>query len=113
MDQISPDDLATVEGELKLAESELTRAHDRLDPGDRGLDKKPFSSAQKISNELAFKKAQFALEQAKSKRRILVNFTKKKNILELESELEKARADELAKKATWNLEKLIETKLER
>ena len=44
---------------------------------------------------------------------MLVDYTKGKTIKELESEVEKARSDELAKKATWELEKSKEKKLER
>ena len=68
---------------------------------------------QKVSEELTLKKARFALEQAQSKKKVLVEYTKDKTIKELESEVEKARSDELAKKATWELEKSKEKKLER
>ena len=59
---------------------------------------------QKISEELTLKKARFALEQAESKKKVLVDYTKGKTIKELKSEVEKARSDELAKKATCELE---------
>ena len=62
------------------------------------------SKATKVSEELTLKKARFALEQAQSKKKVLVEYTKDKTIKELESEVEKARSDELAKKATWELE---------
>ena len=44
---------------------------------------------------------------------MLVDYTKDKTIKELESEVEKARSDELAKKATWELETGKEKKLEK
>ena len=44
---------------------------------------------------------------------MLVDYTKDKTIKELESEVEKARSDELAKKATWELEAGKEKKLEK
>ncbi len=106
-------DLATVEGEIKLAESDLIRSEDRLEWARRMFDKGYVSMAQKVSEELTFKKAQFTLEQAQSKRKVLVDYTKGKTIKELESEVEKARSDELAKQATWDLEKTKEAKLER
>ncbi len=106
-------DLATVEGEIKLAESDLIRSEDRLEWARRMFDKGYVSMAQKVSEELTFKKAQFTLEQAQSKRKVLVNYTKGKTIKELESEVEKSRSDELAKQATWDLEKTKEAKLER
>ena len=54
---IYPSDLATVEGEIKLAESDLTRSEDRLDWAKRMFDKKYISQAAKNSEELALKKA--------------------------------------------------------
>ena len=47
------------------------------------------------------------------KKSVLVKYTKDKTIKELESEVEKARSDELAKQATWELEKGKEMQLER
>ncbi len=77
-------DLATVEGEIKLAESDLTRSEDRLDWARRMFDKGYVSMATKVSEELTFKKAQFALEQAQSKLKVLTQYTKEKTIKELE-----------------------------
>jgi RND family efflux transporter MFP subunit len=106
-------DFATVEGEIKLSESDLARSEDRLEWARRMFDKGYVSMAQKVSEELTLKKAQFALEQAQSKRTVLIKYTKGKTIKELESEVEKARSDELAKQATWELEKGKEEKLEK
>ena len=39
-----------------------------------------------------------------NKRSVLEKYTKEKTTKELKSEVEKARADELARKATWELE---------
>ena len=58
------------------------------------------SMATKVSEELAFKRAQFALEQAQSKRAVLVNYSKNKMIKELTGAVETARASELSKLAT-------------
>ncbi len=105
-------DLATVEGEIKLAESDLMRAEDRLEWARRMFDKGYVSMATKVSEELNFKKAQFTLEQAQSKKNVLVKYTREKTIKELDSEVKKAHSDELAKQATWELEKGKESKLE-
>jgi hypothetical protein len=88
-----PRDLATVRGEIKLAESDLARS--------------------KASEELNFKKAQFTLEQAQSKKKVLVDYTREKTIKELESEVKKAKSDELAKQAAWDSERSKEKELER
>jgi HlyD family secretion protein len=106
-------DYATVEGEIKLNESDLSRSEDRLDWARRMYDKGYVSMATKVSEELTLKKARFALEQSQSKKDVLVKYTKNKTIKELESEVEKARSDELAKKATFALEDTKEKKLER
>jgi multidrug efflux pump subunit AcrA (membrane-fusion protein) len=106
-------DLQTVEGEIKLAESDLSRSEDRVDWARRMYDKGYVSMAQKVSEELALKKARFTLEQSQSKRKVLVDYTRAKTIKELKSEVEKARSDELAKKATYELEVSKEKKLEK
>jgi HlyD family secretion protein len=106
-------DKATAEGEIKLAQSDLSRSEDRLDWSTRMYLKGYVSKASAISEELNLKKARFALEQAETKLKVLLDFTKAKTIKELESEVEKARSDELAKKATWELEVSKEKKLVR
>jgi len=106
-------DLATVQGEIKLAESDLSRAEDRLDWARRMFEKGYVSMASKNSEEFTLKKTRFALEQAEGKKKVLEEYTKGKTIKELRSEVEKARSDELAKKATWDLETSKEKKLEK
>jgi len=106
-------DSATVKGEIKLAESDLSRALDRLDWARRMYDKGYVSLATRNSEELTLKKSSFALEQAQSKEKVLIEFTKGKTIKELKSEVEKTRSDELAKKATYDLETGKEKKLEK
>lgn len=108
-----PLDLAAVGGEIKLAEIEIRRSEDRLEWARRMFDKGYVSKGQTDSEKLSLKKAQFALEQAQSKRKVLVDYTKSKTINELKSEVQKAHADELAKEGIWNLEKAKETALER
>jgi len=110
---IFPRDLAIADGEVKLAESDLRRSEDRLDWARRMFDKGFVSRAQKVSEELTLKKAQFTVEQAESKQKVLVDYTKSKTIKELLSEVEKARSDKLARQATWDLENAKEIKLER
>lgn len=106
-------DKATINGEIKLAESDLARAADRVDWANRMFDKGYVSRAQKVSEELNHQKARFALEQAQSKLSVLENFTKAKTIKELKSEVEKALSDELAKKQTFELEREKEAKFEK
>ncbi len=106
-------DKATINGEIKLAESDLARAADRVEWANRMFDKGYVSRAQKVSEELNLQKAQFALEQANSKLDVLEKFTKEKTIKELRSDVEKALSDEKAKEQTYMLEKEKEAKYER
>ena len=64
-----PQDLATIEGEIKLAESDLVRSEHRLEWAKRMFKKQYVTKATKASEELSFKKSQFALEQAQSKKK--------------------------------------------
>lgn len=104
---------ATINGEIKLAESDLARAEDRVAWNTRMFEKGYVSKAQKISEELGYQKAQFALEQAQSKLRVLEEYTKAKTIKELKSDVEKARSDELAKEQTLQIEREKEAKYEK
>jgi len=104
-----PADLAE---EIKKAGAERKRCEERLAWAERMFKKGYVSKAQKISDELALQKAQFALEQLEVKRRVFKKFAKEKAIKELKSDIEKARADELGKEEAWNLEKIKELKLE-
>jgi multidrug efflux pump subunit AcrA (membrane-fusion protein) len=106
-------DKATIDGEIKLAESDLSRAEDRLDWSRRMFGKGYVSLAAMKAEELALQKTRFALEQAQTKLKVLVEFTRGKTIKELKSEVEKAKTDELAKKATWDLETSKEKKLDK
>ncbi len=71
------------------------------------------SVAQKVSEELSLKKAEFALEQAQTKRKVLLDYTKGKTIKELSSLLEMARSVELDKQQLWLRAKTDETELRR
>jgi HlyD family secretion protein len=106
-------DLSTVEGEIKLAESDLSRSEDRLDWARRMYTKGYVSKATAVSEELTLKKARFALEQAQSKKKVLVDYTRGKTVKELKSAVETARSDELAKKKAWDREKAKELALVR
>jgi HlyD family secretion protein len=112
-DGIFKSDMQTVVGELKLAASDLTRAIDRVEWAGR-MHAKGFVTKQQLTSEdLALRKAFLALEKAMNKRTVLETFTLDKTVKELRSEVEKARADELARKATWELETMKTKHLER
>jgi HlyD family secretion protein len=109
---IYPPELATADGEIKLAESDLSRAADHLAYAKRMFEKNQIMP-KPVREELSFQKARFALEQAQSKKMILEQYTKSKTLKELKSEVQRTSSDELAKKATYALEIAIGKKLER
>jgi RNA polymerase sigma factor (sigma-70 family) len=108
-----PRELSSVEGEIKLGESDLRRAEDRLEWARRMFDKGYVSAATKASEELTHRKAVFSLEQAQGKKNVLVEYTRGKTIKELQSEIEKARADERAKHAALEIQQIKEIELEQ
>src|SRR5262249_6185769 len=80
VDGIYKQDKATIQGEIKLAESDLARAADRVDWATRMNKKGYVSDAQKISEVLNLQKAKFTLEQNQSKLDVLETYTKQKTI---------------------------------
>jgi RND family efflux transporter MFP subunit len=69
------------------------------------------SMAQNVADRVSLQQKVFVYEQALTKRNVLEQYTKGKTIKELRSEVEKSRSDELAKQATYELEKDKEAKL--
>lgn len=102
--------LETIDGNIALAQAELKRAEDRYERsrrmGERGL----LPVYPKTSDKFEFDKARLILEQARTSKDVLLKFTKEKTLKELKAEVEKARADELAKKAAWEA---VRAKLKR
>ena len=111
---------------LKLAESEAGRAQDALEFTKQRLAKiKEVSkgTAAEVAVEYSYEdrvldaerrepKARLAREQAQFKLKFLREHTKPRRVKELQAEVEKLRADELAKKAVWESEKAKERRLE-
>jgi hypothetical protein len=108
-----PQDLASLEGEIKLAESDLVRAEDRVEWAKRMFDKGFVSQAQKVAEEQNLQKAKGSLEQAQAKKKLLLDYTKAQTIKELQTDVEKARAKERAKELAWEREKTREAEMAR
>ena len=106
-------DLDTIDGEIALARSDRQRAEDRLDWAQRKFLKGFVSKATLVSDELNLKRARYTIEQAETKKKVLIQYTKQKTIKELKSEVEKSRSDELAMHASWDRERQKELELER
>ncbi len=112
---IFPRELASIEDEIRLAESKLALAKEEFERGKKRLEDENrfFPRAQNVSEELAFKKAQFALEQAQSQRKVLVDYTRPKTIRAFQSDRERLRADEWDKRRAWEQERAKEAELVR
>jgi HlyD family secretion protein len=125
-------DLATVVGEIKLAESAVQKAESRLERTRRARQRlnealAPKGGAKTVdeivadldlddradTTELTLSHARMTRENAENKRKVLTQYTKDKTIRELKSEVEKAMSNELAKEATWELAKSKELNLKR
>ncbi|HEU5117808.1 MAG TPA: efflux RND transporter periplasmic adaptor subunit, partial [Isosphaeraceae bacterium] len=103
----------TIQGEQKLAESELQRAIDRLEWSEAMLKKNYISPSQVLADQLAKLKAEISKAQAEKKMEVLKQFTYQKQLTELQANVEKARSDMMAKEQTYDLEKSKEEKLKR
>ena len=108
-----PQEQQTIKGEIKLAESELARATDRLDWSQSMLKNQYVSASQVLADSMSKSKSEISLANANKKWYVLENFTKQKQITELRANVNKAESDELAKKSTFELEKSKEEKLRR
>jgi biotin carboxyl carrier protein len=100
--------LETIEGNIALAQAELKRAEDRYDWASRMLQRNPMFGdgvARAEANKFNVDRARFTLEQARTSKDVLQKYTKDKTLTELRGEVEKARADERAKKEAWEAER--------
>ena len=110
-------DRATAQGEIVLANSDLKRAPQAVELWKGRLadiNKASKGSAADLATEFAFAdrvviaerqvgKRELANQQAESKLKILLEYTRSRRVKELQSELEKARSAELENRATWKL----------
>jgi multidrug efflux pump subunit AcrA (membrane-fusion protein) len=125
-------DKATIRGEIFRADSDQARAEDQLDRvwrarerlnvilAAKGEDRTAVEIAAEIyvndqvqRAQIAVARAKFDKERAHSKEAVLEKYENPKRIRELQSDVKKSLSDELAKQATWELEKGKEDKLEK
>jgi hypothetical protein len=95
---IYPQDLIAAEGDLRLAKSDLDRARDMVGLANSEIDK--------LQTKLNETWATLAFQQAESKKKVLVEYTKPFRIKELESEVAKARSEETKRQGMWELAKV-------
>lgn len=103
-----PLEMQQLEGEATVADSELILAIDQLADAEKSKDAKAIRDAK-----AAKLRAEVAKRTAAGKLQLLVKHTSPRRITELKGEIDKARADELAKKSTVELEKVKAEKLRR
>ncbi len=110
VDDLLPREKRETQAELKLAEAELAladeqrKAINQIGP-DRDLTLK--------QADVAIARAKLAIEKTVNRLHILEAYTQDKQTRQLQHLVMEARSNELAKKATWNLEQSREKKLER
>jgi len=102
-------ELGELNDDVKIAETELALDQEELNEARASTTVKKLAIKRL---ELAIFRAQVALKREQDRLRVLVDYTKPRTIKQLATEVEKARSDELAKKATWDLEINKEKKLE-
>ncbi len=110
---IFPQEMKTIEGEIKLNQSELARAEDRLKWSDDMVKLGYITYAQNVADRFDLQKAEFNLQQARQKLDVLTKYTRPKQIKTLEGEVEKSRADLYARESAFTLEKEKEERLRR
>lgn len=106
-------DLAAIELEIKLLEADLTRAQDRLEWVQRMFDKGLLLLQSKVAEELDYQKAQYALDRARSKKKVLAEYIRAKTLKALQVDVDRARKDEATRKAAWKREEARQAELER
>jgi hypothetical protein len=94
---ILPHELATAEAELSMAQAQMVQIRNRV--------AQPRDEVEKIQMQLNDQKAGFTLDLAESKKSMLVKFTKSHRTQQLDAEIARARSDERARKAQWELAK--------
>jgi hypothetical protein len=120
-------ELALAEGEVKLSQSELERAKAEIaeakvrlgrisrysNESPSGLNLVYLYTDRLKAAELVELKSKYVMEQAESKKRVLVEYTHPKRLKELQSDIEKKRSLELSKQADWDIQKSRLQKLQR
>jgi hypothetical protein len=97
-------ELQTIEGEIALARSDHQRAEDRLLWAKKMFEKGFVSKGTLVADEFNLKKSIFTEEQAQTRKQVLQQYMKTKTVKQLEGEVEKAKAGELAKQAAHDRE---------
>jgi HlyD family secretion protein len=104
-------ELASTEGEIKLADAKLAAAEDQMAWSQRMYAKGYISRAELTSDQSALKHALLAVEGGQSKKQVLIEYSKPRKLKELLGAVEAARACELTKQAAAERERLTVKRL--
>ncbi len=86
-----PNQLKDAESKITLAREELTRAKERVDWSRKLHSEKYLSEAELAADELTMKRKDLDLELAKSNLDLLMNFTHRRKLAQLESDVKQAK----------------------
>jgi HlyD family secretion protein len=103
--------LKEADADIALAEAELQSARDRVERWTKVLHCTLGSESQQLSDRLAVNKAKSTLQESAYRKKMLLEFTKRKSILQLRAEVEQARVQELSRLAAYEREKRREEQL--
>lgn len=98
-------------GSIALAKSELAQAEERLKWSNRMLEIGYVTMQQNYSDKLQLQKSEFSLQEATTKLKVLQEYTREKQVKELQASVEKSRSDMLAKQSAYSLEQTKEERL--
>ncbi len=103
--------LASVESQIKLAESRLSRALDLSGWAQQMFVKGYASLGEKVSDDLALKQARFALEETQCQKKLLLDYSRLRTTKALSGAIESAKARDLAAQSALARERAALKKL--
>jgi HlyD family secretion protein len=104
-------EIQTLNGRIVLAETGLKRAEKRLADSKRLFAKGIVPRERVSGDEVVVQRARLALEKAQGTKQTLEKYTKEKKTKILQSEVEKARSEELARQAVYLGEQTAQERL--
>ena len=110
VDDLLPREKRETQAELKLAEAELALAEEQRKAINQTGPERDLTLKQA---DVAIARAKLAIEKTVNRLHILESYTQDKQTRQLKHIVKEACSNELAKKATWQLEQSKEKKLER
>jgi HlyD family secretion protein len=96
---------------IKLAESKLLSAEDKVDWRRRMFEKGYASLSEKNSDELVLKESRFGLEMAQTKKNLLTGHIRNEAITTREADLQAVKARQLSKRADLEHERSVQKSL--